>query len=259
MSASWPSSRFQTGMKAACQLCMQDGNTQQPTQINIEASIVSGILSARIRPGTRLGESQLATLFDVSRTRIREAMMRLETRGIVTVFPRRGWYVVEPSAEEAMKVYSARRVIEFGLLRNMSHLPDAGLKMLSDHLAEERQAMAEGDRQRLTVLMGDFHIRIAEIAGNEIIVETLRDLTARTILISMLYQSDFHASQSHDGHCRIFAAMQVGDFSGAAEYAVQHLNEVETGLDLTRRPDPLAALRTSLSLPPSNWKTKKEQ
>jgi len=228
---------------------MQDANTLSNVQNTIESAIVSGILSARIRPGTRLGESQLASLFDVSRTRIREAMMRLETRGFVTVFPRRGWFVVEPSAEEAMKVYSARRVIEFGLLRNMRQLPDTGRKILSDHLAEEKQAILAGDRQRLTVLMGDFHIRIAEITGNEIIIETLRDLTARTILICMLYQSDFHAVESHEGHCRIFEAMQAGDFSSAAEFAIKHLDEVENGLDLTRRPDPLADLRTSLSLP----------
>ncbi len=67
--------------------------------------------------------------------------------------------------------------------------------------------MAAGDRQRLTCLMGDFHIRIAELGGNPILVDILRDLTARTILISMLYQSEFHAVQSHEGHCRIFEAM----------------------------------------------------
>ncbi len=67
---------------------MQESHTSETTQKSIEATIVSGILSARIRPGTRLGENQLATLFGVSRTRVREAMMRLETRGIVHVSPR---------------------------------------------------------------------------------------------------------------------------------------------------------------------------
>ncbi|MBP2447861.1 hypothetical protein JOH51_005369 [Rhizobium leguminosarum] len=107
-----------------------------------------------------------------------------------------------------------------------------------------------GDRQRLTYLMGDFHIRIAELSGNAIIIDILRDLTARTILISMLYQSEFHAAQSHEGHCRIFAAMHAGDFVRAAELSVEHLDEVEIGLDLTTRPDPLSELRSSLSLPP---------
>lgn len=68
----------------------------------------------------------------------------------------------------------------------------------------------------------------------------------------MLYQSDFHAMQSHLGHCRIVAAMDAGDFLKAASLSVEHLDEVETGLDLTRRPDPLADLRRSLSLPPPN-------
>lgn len=229
---------------------MQDRHTIETAQTTIETAIVSGILSARIRPGTRLGENQLAEIYGVSRTKIREAMMRLVTRGVVEVSPRRGWFVVEPSAEEAVRVYRARRVIECGLLRNMTCLPVHGRQILLDHLSEEKAAMRACDRQRLTCLMGDFHIRIAEIEGNEIIIELLRDLTARTILISMLYQSDFHAAQSHEGHCRIFEAMDAGDFVRASELAVTHLDEVETGLDLTRQRDRHSDLRNSLSLPP---------
>lgn len=229
---------------------MQDAHVQITSQDAIETAIVSGISSARIKPGTRLSENQLATLFGVSRTRVREAMMRLETRCIVQVSPRRGWFVVEPSAEEAMAVYEARRIIEAGLLRSMRTLTDKGIAALHGHLAEEKAAMAAGDRQRLTCLMGDFHIRIAELAGNPVLIEILRDLTARTILISMLYQSDFHAMQSHFGHCRIVVAMEKRDFSKAARLSIQHLDEVETGLDLTKRSDPLAELRNSLSLAP---------
>ncbi|MBV7518330.1 GntR family transcriptional regulator [Ensifer sp. ENS12] len=216
----------------------------------IEKAIVSGILSGRIKPGTRLSENQLAALFGVSRTRVREAMMRLETRCIVHVSPRRGWFVAEPSAEEATMVYGARRVIEAGLLRSMRRLAESGRDRLHAHLAEEKAAIEAGDRQRLTCLMGDFHIRVAELADNAVLIEILRDLTARTILISMLYQSDFHAVQSHLGHCRIVEAMEQGDFSKAAALSVEHLDEVETGLDLTKHPDPLADLRRSLALPP---------
>lgn len=230
--------------------CMQVNHTSD-TQSSIEETIVSGILSVRIKPGTRLSENQLATLFGVSRTRVREAMMRLETRAIVHVSPRRGWFVAEPSAEEAITVYAARRVIESGLLRNMSELTPAGRNILQVHLAEEKAAIAVGDKQRLTCLMGDFHIRLAELNGNAVLVDILRDLTARTILISMLYQSDFHAMQSHLGHCAIVVALEAGDFVKAAELSIKHLDEVEEGLDLTLRPDPLSELRSSLSLPPA--------
>ncbi|YCI06079.1 GntR family transcriptional regulator (plasmid) [Ensifer sp. D2-11] len=234
---------------------MQDLSPSKNAQTSIDEAVVSGILSARIRPGTRLSENEVASLFNVSRTRVREAMMRLEQRGVVKVSARRGWFVVEPSAEEAIGVYAARRVIEAGLLRGMDALTDSGREKLHAHLVEEKDAIAAGDRQRLTCLMGDFHIRIAELSGNAILVEILRDLTARTILISLLYQSEFHAVQSHLGHCRIVAAMEEGDFEKAAALSVEHPDEVETGLDLTRRPDPLADLRYSLSLPPQNEAT----
>ena len=58
----------------------------------------------------------------------------------------------------------------------MRVLTDEGRKALDAHLNEEKTAMAAGDRQRLTYLMGDFHIRIAELSGNAIIVDILRDL-----------------------------------------------------------------------------------
>ncbi|WP_137130168.1 GntR family transcriptional regulator [Rhizobium sp. FY34] len=225
---------------------MQDLSTELPLFQSIDSAIVEAILSARIRPGARLNENQLASLYGVSRTRVREAMMRLEARCIVRVSPRRGWFVVEPSADEARYIYGARRMIEAGLLRSMGPLDAAGRAALHQHLELERAAIAAGDRQRLTCLMGDFHIRIAQLAANPVLIEILRDLTARTILISLLYQSEFHAVQSHEGHCQIVEALEAGDAERAAALAVQHLDEVEDGLDLTRQPDPLADLRETL-------------
>ena len=55
-------------------------------------------------------------LIGVSRTMVREALIRLETRGIVHVSPRRGWFVVEPSLDEAQEAFQARCAIEMGFL-----------------------------------------------------------------------------------------------------------------------------------------------
>ena len=67
----------------------------------IAEKLVQSILSAEITPGDRLGEIKLAEFFGVSRTLVREALIELQTRGFVEVRPRMGWYVVEPSFEEA--------------------------------------------------------------------------------------------------------------------------------------------------------------
>ncbi|MES2942775.1 MAG: GntR family transcriptional regulator, partial [Pseudomonadota bacterium] len=68
---------------------------------DISKRIIEAVMAQKLAPGSRLGEQQLAMLFDCSRTIVREALNQLAARGIVTVSSRRGWYVVEPSQEEA--------------------------------------------------------------------------------------------------------------------------------------------------------------
>lgn len=229
---------------------MQVWSTTSGSPQTIDAAILASIFAHRIRPGTRLGEAELAAVFGVSRTLVREAMMRLQARRIVEVRPRRGWFVAEPSADEARHVFEARRAVEAGAMRALPQVPPtAPLRALRRHLEAEARAIAAGDRPELICLMGDFHIRLAELAGNPVIVEVLRDLTARTILICMLYQSEEHAEQSHRGHRLIFDAVAAGDGERAAALAVRHLDEVEAGLDLDLRKDPLRDLRRSLDLP----------
>ena len=82
------------------------------TAPDISNRIIEAVMAQKLAPGSRLGEQQLALLFDCSRTIVREALTRLAVRGIVTVSSRRGWYVIEPSQEEARESFEARRVIE---------------------------------------------------------------------------------------------------------------------------------------------------
>ena len=211
----------------------------------IDEAILEAILAGRLEPGTRLGEVRLGEIFGVSRTRVREALMKLETRGIVRVNSRRGWFVVEPSAEEARAAFQARRVVETGLILSMRGLDPAHAAHLRAHLVEEEQAIAGGDVGSRTCSLGDFHIHLAEAAGNPLLVDILRDLTARTTLVSMLYQSTEEAAASHADHTAIFAALEAGDFPEAARLMVGHIDDVEDGLDLSVRrirPDDLRAL-----------------
>src|SRR5690242_7848270 len=99
----------------------------------IDRVIVDAVLAGQIRAGTRLGEQALASLFEVSRTSVREALIRLETRGIVQASPRRGWFVVEPSLEEAREAFEARRAIETGILRTVGSITPNVVHALRDH------------------------------------------------------------------------------------------------------------------------------
>jgi DNA-binding GntR family transcriptional regulator len=214
----------------------------------IERTMLAAIAEGRLKPGEKLSETQLAEVFNVSRTLVREALMRLDGRHIISVSPRRGWFVNTPSVEEASQVYAARRALESGFLRQLAPLKADQISCLHDHLAREREAIRDDDKQELTYLMGDFHVSLAEVAGSPVMVELTRSLSDRTMLISMCYQSTLHALESHEGHCRIVAALEAGDHEKAARMALRHLDEVEAGLthDIREEQDPLERLRRAL-------------
>ncbi|MDY7578106.1 GntR family transcriptional regulator [Herbaspirillum sp. RTI4] len=230
-------------------------NTAQPhplpslSSAQIALRILESILARQLAPGTRLGEQQLAELFGVSRTLIREALTRLVTRGVVTVSARRGWFVIEPTASEARQAFEARRVIEMGLLRQALPLTASAVTRLREHIAREQAAIASDDVGARSYLLGDFHVFLCECLGNTLLSDMLRDLTARTTLTAMLHQSSEQAEESCGEHLGIVAALENGDLEQAEALMLHHLQHVEAGLqqDSTSDTDPLNALRQALA------------
>ena len=210
--------------------------------------IVEAILAQKLAPGSRLGEQALSILFDCSRTLVREAMMQLTARGIVTVSARRGWYVVQPSEAEAREAFEARRVIETGLIRSAAPMDKTKLTRLKRHIQEEKAALQGDDVGRRSYLLGDFHVCLAECLGNQLLADTLRDFTARTTLIAMLYQSTHDAVQSCNEHVEIVQALERGDTARAEALMATHIGHVQQALRLDAVvADPLAQLREALS------------
>jgi DNA-binding GntR family transcriptional regulator len=214
---------------------------------SIDRVIIDAILSGTIRAGTRLGEQALATLFEVSRTSVREALIRLETRGMLQVSPRRGWFVIEPSLEEAQEAFQARRAVELGIL-GTAQAGAAVAGKLREHIRLERDAISAGDIGARSYLLGDFHVCMAEACGHRILADILRDLTARTVLISALYQSTHDAEASCDEHAAITDAIAANDQRRAAELLTAHIGNVEAGLTRRIDHDPLLDLRHALRL-----------
>ncbi len=218
------------------------------TASDISNRIIEAVMAQKLEPGARLGEQQLAMLFDCSRTIVREALTRLAVRGIVTVSSRRGWYVIEPSQEEAREAFEARRVIEMGLIRCTTDVSKAAIKQLKNHLVREKAALKGDDVGLRSFLLGDFHVCLAECLGNSLLADTLRDFTARTTLIAMLYQSSHDAVQSCEEHVLIVQALEKGDLARAEQLMQAHIGSVQATLKLhTTSGDPLSQLRSALS------------
>jgi DNA-binding GntR family transcriptional regulator len=210
--------------------------------------IVDAILAGRIAAGQRLGEQAMADLFGVSRTLVREALGRLSARGMVEVNARRGWYVVQPSMAEAHDAFQARLAIETGLVHALpGPLSAPAVRRLKRHVAEERAAIRRGDAGERSYLLGEFHVCFAECAGNALLADILKDLTARTTLIATLYQSNHDAARSCADHAEIVAALEAGDQTTAARLVRDHILDVANHLgSRSTADDPLDSLRAAL-------------
>lgn len=202
-------------------------------KLTIAERVVRSILERKLRPGERLGEKELAEVFGVSRTLVREALMQLQARGFVEVRSRMGWYVVEPSFEEARETYAARRVIEPGLLRDAGRPLQSAIKSLRQHVAKEREAIAKASAAMRSVLLADFHVCLAECLGNRFLTAVMLDLSARTTLVSALYQSQTEAQHSNEDHALIVDAMADGDMAKAEQLMRDHIDSLAARLDET--------------------------
>jgi DNA-binding GntR family transcriptional regulator len=216
------------------------------TAEDIGDRIVRAVLSRRLLPGERLGESDLATLFGCSRTIVREALNRLAARGVVTVRPRRGWFLVEPDAKEIREAFEARLIIETGLLRRASSLSPRELARLRAHAERQRAALDNGDPGRRSLLLGDFHVCLAECLGNGLLAATLRDVIVRTTLTALRHQSHDEAAHSFAEHLEILAALEAGDMPKAAARMAAHLGSWEEKLRMPHAEDELTRLRKAL-------------
>ncbi len=217
-------------------------------QVEIAERVVESILAQKLAPGERLGEQQLADLFGVGRTLVREALMRLHARGFVEVRARKGWYVVEPSMANARDAFSARRAVESGMLREAGQPLQDVVMRLRKHIRDERDAIDGDDPANRAFLLADFHVCLAECLGHTTLTSILRDLTARTTLVSSLYQSTHDANQSCVEHEAIVNAVAEGDFVEASRLMVVHIGHVEASLGKTSNAtlDATARLRASL-------------
>src|SRR5512134_797051 len=117
-------------------------------------------------PGTKLAESQIGSLFDVSRTVVRQALNQLSRDRLVTLEPARGAFVAKPSPQEAREVFEVRAMLEAAMVKQLcARITDAQVAELRAHLAAEAQAVARTDVSGRTRLLADFHVVLARMLG----------------------------------------------------------------------------------------------
>ena len=193
------------------------------------------ILSRRLAPGTRLREVRLGEILGASRGSVRKALDRLSFEGLVQHEPNRGASVAQPTAREAEELFAARKCLEVQIARMAArNLTQQAVRRLERHIAREQTAREKAETAKGIALSGEFHVLIAEIAGNAFLKRYLNDLVARESLILQLFgkRDDVCTQNEHAG---ILEALRSGDDELIARRIEDHVDGIAAGVELNPR------------------------
>ena len=211
---------------------------ESSTTHHIVESLTKAIVEHRLTPGAKLVEQKLADHFRVSRTLVRQALYQLERQRLIVLEPARGAFVASPSIDEARQVFGVRRMLEAEMTRAfVRSVTPAKIRALQEHVAQEKTAISNGDAPGRIELLGDFHVRMAELMDNAVLAEMLNDLISRCSLITLMYQSEQAAQASNDDHSKIVSAMSSGNEEAAVALMDAHLQAVFNSLNFEDKPD----------------------
>lgn len=190
----------------------------------IREAITATNLYEMDEPDLRLDERELAARLGVSRTPIREALVRLEHEGLVDSVPRRGYYIARKSKAELLEIISVWAALE-GMAARL-----VALACSDEKIATLREIFATFDGERLAAKLDEyseanlrFHQRMIELSGNE----TLRR-TADGILVHMrairhrTIGEDHRFERSIVDHMHIIEAIERRDAEAAERLVRDH-------------------------------------
>lgn len=210
----------------------------QSNETDIYKMIKQAILQQKLRPKMQLVEDVIAESFGVSRTPVRNVLRRLAYEKLVTIIPHKGTFVSCPAIVDAKEVFEMRRVLEAAAARQACQRVDAEqIDRLHSLIEEEHEAHAQGDMFGVLQISGDFHLKIAEIAGNSYYIRYLEELISLTYVIIAFYGYKQLMYCSSDEHTQILNAIRQKDESSAERLIVEHLTLIEQSLDFDEAED----------------------
>ncbi|KSV74759.1 MULTISPECIES: GntR family transcriptional regulator [unclassified Sinorhizobium] len=185
------------------------------------------ILDQALSPGSKLPEDSIGERLGVSRTLVREALVRLSEEGLVELRPNRGAVVARPTLEEGRNLFLTRMALERLVVETLSgKLTNEQIGILSSHIAAEEAAKKE--RAPSIRLAGEFHTLLAQMTNNASLIRYVNELVARSSLILALYGRPHSSECAVSEHQELLDKLIAGKTDEAAALMAHHLDSVTT-------------------------------
>ncbi len=191
-------------------------------QNTIRSMIVEGTLVL----GQQVSEVALAASLRLSKTPVREALVRLQQEGLVEIHPRRGTFVFLPTEQELMEICRFREWIECAALTEAIKIDrDAFVMLLSRIVKEMGVHIRKKNLDEYQKKDTEFHACIVESCGNRYLTQSYANIAAKMSAMRMRYSASFeHIRKSYDDHVAIFEFVKKGDKRGALALLARHVS-----------------------------------
>ncbi len=147
--------------------------------------ILSAIVNGDIAPGERLIQEKIASQINISRTPVREALLRLEQEGILEISGRKGFSIRQFSDDEVRQIYAVREAIEGYAARQVAKQKDP------EQLAVIQKAVEAELEEDTTDILIDFrvnqtiHRTIVEQTGNPMLLDMFDRIWGRSVSLCL--------------------------------------------------------------------------
>ena len=158
-------------------------------------------------------------MFDVSRTVVRQALIRLSQDRLVEVSPKRSSSVACPTFDDAYQLYQMLLVLESGVIDQLTKsITQNELEILRAHTLKEQAAYQAHDHDLGDKLGREFHSLLISFLKNDILNNIHNQLRRQEALINALYRSGFDYCQLRDEHTRLVDCFERRDAASASHY-----------------------------------------
>jgi DNA-binding GntR family transcriptional regulator len=199
-----------------------------PAAERVYTHVKQAVLDRSFEGGTLLTEGDLADAVGVSRTPVREALLRLEVEGLIKLYPKKGALVLPVSVQEIADVVETRLLIETHAARKAVPAPAGLIERLEELLVLQSDLAASGDLAGFALADRSFHAVLVGTSGNRILEQLYDQLRDRQLRmgVAIMHAEPDRLNKSIHEHAEILQALRDGDADLAVHLVHGHIGRV---------------------------------
>jgi DNA-binding GntR family transcriptional regulator len=210
-------------------------NMKPNTEKFVYLKLKQAIAKRYIRQGSKLVEGTIARQIGVSRTPVRAAIKRLQLEGFADFIPNKGAVVIRPTLPEIEQTFAVRAHLEKMAAALCAPIISKGqIDELLRLIEKEKEIFDVRNLDEYYVVNTEFHLKIAEASGNQVLCTYVNQLLERTKIYLFLFDPFFKfvINPSAAEHLAIVEALARHDSREASKAIENHIKsalvEMET-------------------------------